>query len=63
MLAFSHFLRQLIERPSEGNTKIIFLNYPHIGKASLFNAAGDEVNVSEGLFLWVVGNMNMLKVY
>ena len=35
-----------------------------IGKASgLFSAADDEVNVSEGLFLWVVGDINMLDVY
>ena len=35
----------------------------YIGKARLFSTADDEVNVSEGLFLWVVGDINMLDVY
>ena len=40
-----------------------FLNYPHIGKTSLFSTTDEEFNVSEAPFLWVVGDMNMLEVY
>ena len=40
-----------------------FLNYPHIGKTSLFSTADEEFNGSGAPFLWVVGDMNMLEVY